>query len=512
MANTTASRRTLFAELLAACRTYGKHTFIIEDMQRTPISYQQLLQRIVILGSYLRQQTKKNDHVGIMLPNTIAAAVSFFACHVSHTIPAMLNYSAGSATIKTVCQAANIKCIITSKQFLETINLLDLVDQLKATSIPIIFLEDFKKQLTFTAKWLGALKTFFMHYCYRFHGNPHKPAVILFTSGSEDIPKAVALSHANLQANRMQIHACIDFNAHDGIFNMMPIFHSFGLMAGTLLPLLSGIRVFFYPSPLHYRIIPPLIYQWRATILFGTDTFLAGYAKVANPDDFQRLRYVVAGAEKLKEETRQLWQEKFGLRIFEGYGATETAPVLAVNTPIMYKPGTVGCFLPEIAYKLESVPGIQEGGRLWVKGPNVMIGYLSVQQPGQIISPPDGWYDTGDIVSIDQEGFVRILGRLKRFAKIAGEMISLTAVEQWVFECWPDHQHAVLSINAPTKGEQLVLVTNYEAATRADLVKHFQQSGRAEIHIPKRIHIVDALPLLPTGKINYVEVAHAILT
>lgn len=502
-------RRTLFRELLAARNKHGKNKLIIEDLQRKPLSYEQFIRKALILGSFLSQRVKNNEIVGIMLPNTTAVAISFFACHASNITPCMLNYSMGSKNIQSVCSIAKIKTIITSRQFLETIKLLDLLDQFKQYSINVIFLEDLKKQLSLLTLCQGWLKSIFKNSYYRFYLNkdPDDIAVILFTSGSEGVPKGVALSHTNLQANRLQIGSRIDFTENDLIFNMMPVFHSFGLMAGTLLPLLSGIKVFFYPSPLHYRIIPELVYDCNATVLFGTDTFLAGYAKFAHPYDFYSLRYVVAGAEKLKDETRKLWQEKFGIRILEGYGVTEASPVLSVNTPMLYKQGTVGCLLPEIQYKLESVAGIREGGRLWVKGPNVMLGYLDFDQDGKIKSPEDGWYDTGDIVSRDLQGFITIQGRAKRFAKIGGEMISLTAVEHWITECWPEHLHAVISVSDPIKGEQLVLVTDYAKANRLELVSYFKQAGIAEINLPKRIEIVETMPLMPTGKINYVAVA-----
>ncbi len=497
-------QRPLFSELLVARHKYGKKTPIMEDLQRNRLTYQQFIGKVLVLGAYLQTQTKPGAKVGILLPNTTATVTSFFACHASNTIPAMLNYSAGIRTLQSVCEMANIKHIISSKKFLETLKMSVGVESLQEKGIQLIFLEDLPSKISFGTKCLGLFRSYFARCYYHRHLNtdPNQPAVILFTSGSEGVPKGVVLSHTNLQANRAQVSSRMDFTQQDAILNMMPMFHSFGLMAGTLLPLLSGIRVFFYPSPLHYRIIPELIYDFNATILFGTDTFLTGYAKYAHPYDFYSLRYVVAGAEKLKEETRHCWQEKFGLRILEGYGATETSPVLAVNTPMQYKVGSVGCFLPNIEYRLETVPGIAEGGRLWVKGPNIMLGYLSADNPQQIHSPIDGWYDTGDIVSLDAEGFVYIKGRAKRFAKIAGEMVSLTAIENWLEKCWPGYQHAVVALNDAVKGEQLVLVTNCPSAARTDMIAYAKQQGIAEITLPKRIHIVDKLPLFATGKID----------
>jgi acyl-[acyl-carrier-protein]-phospholipid O-acyltransferase/long-chain-fatty-acid--[acyl-carrier-protein] ligase len=313
------------------------------------------------------------------------------------------------------------------------------------------------------------------------------------------------LSHLNLLANKDQIAARIDFSARDTVLTSLPMFHSFGLTTGTLLPLLCAVKVFFYPSPLHYRNIPETAYNINATLLFGTNTFLAGYARFANPFDFYSVRYVFAGAEKLQEETRRTWADKFGLRLLEGYGATETGPVLGVNSPVQMRPGSVGRLLPGIEWCLEPVPGISEGGRLCVRGPNVMLGYL---RDGQITPPStergDGWYDTGDIVNIDEEGYVWILGRAKRFAKIGGEMVSLAAVEEMVQRAWPRKHHAVLSFPDARKGEELVLLTEYSEAKYQSLLERAKTEGVSAISLPRKIHVVHRLPLLGNGKVDYV--------
>ncbi len=335
----------------------------------------------------------------------------------------------------------------------------------------------------------------------------HDPAVVLFTSGSEGTPKGVVLSHRNLLANRHQLAAVVDINRRDVVLNALPVFHSFGLTGGLLLPLLNGVRTFLYPSPLHYRTVPELAYGINATILFGTDTFLAGYARVADTYDFYSVRYVFAGAERVKADTRRVWFEKFGIRILEGYGATETAPALAVNTPMHFRAGTVGRLLPGITHRIEPVAGIDRGRAALRPGPNVMLGYLRAEAPG-VLEPPDGgWYDTGDIVEIDADGFVTIKGRAKRFAKVAGEMVPLGAVEDLAARVWPAAIHAVVAAPDPKRGEQLVLVTEQKDASRAALSAAARESGLPEIFVPRAIVSVPAVPILGSGKIDYPAVA-----
>ena len=405
--------------------------------------------------------------------------------------------------MQSALTAAGAKTVLTSRRFIEMADLQDTVEAL-AKDVEIVYLDDVKEQISIFDKLWGLVLKPFAGMIHARVGAAHDdPAVIMFTSGSEGTPKGVVLSHENLLANRYQLGARIDFNPTDIVFNALPIFHSFGLTGGTLLPILSGVKTFLYPSPLHYRIVPALVYDTNATIMFGTDTFLTGYARVAHPYDFYSVRYVFAGAERVKDETRRVWADKFGLRIFEGYGATETAPAITVNTPLYYSAGTVGRFMPGLSYELESVPGIDEGGKLIVTGPNVMLGYLHAKTPGVVERVEGKRYDTGDIVSVDPEGFVTIQGRVKRFAKIAGEMVSLGAVENYASAVWPDNMHAVISVPNPRKGEELILVTDHQDAQRADLLAYARAQGIVELMIPKNIMSVDAVPVLGTGKVDY---------
>src|SRR5579883_2953110 len=352
--------------------------------------------------------------VGVLLPNAAAAVVTFTALHAFARVPAMLNYATGARNMLAACRLAGLNTIITSRRFVAAAKL-DAALATLAEGRRVLYLEELRAEIGSGDRLRGLIASRFARSLYRRRApQPGDPAVVLFTSGSEGVPKGVVLSHENILANCHQIAARVDFSPSDIVFNALPLFHSFGLTGGTLLPITSAVRIFLYPSPLHYRIVPELAYDTNATILFGTDTFLAGYARAGNPYDFYSLRYVFAGAEKVRDETRRQWMEKFGLRILEGYGATETAPVLATNTPMHFKAGTVGRLLPGIRFRLDPVDGIAEGGRLIVAGPNVMKGYLSAGAPGGIEAPPEGWYDTGDIVALDAEGYVKILGRAKR--------------------------------------------------------------------------------------------------
>ncbi|HMV12287.1 MAG TPA: acyl-[ACP]--phospholipid O-acyltransferase [Nitrosomonas sp.] len=500
-------QQTLFQSLLDASHIHGRNHIIAEDIERQPITYSQLLTRSFILGSRLCKFSKPAENIGLLLPNSIGAIVTFFALQAYARIPAMLNFSVSKANLMNACQIASIRTLVTSSRFIEVAKLTSVIDNFRAMGITVLYLEDLRQEIHWWHKLLGFLAGLIPQTYYRLccpASYPDTPAVILFTSGSEGLPKGVALSHVNLQANRFQVAARIDFGPTDIVFNVLPIFHSFGLTGGTLLPILSGIKAFLYPSPLHYRAIPELIYDSNATILFGTDTFLTGYARHANPYDFYSLRYVFAGAEKLRESTRRVWSENYGVRIFEGYGATETSPILSLNTPMHNRPGSVGRMLPGIAYRLEKISGIEEGGKLLVSGPNIMMGYYLINAAGQINPPNQGWYDTGDIVAIDQDGYIFIKGRAKRFAKIAGEMISLTAVEAYISKLWPNYQHAVVAIPDSKKGEQLVLITTNPTAGRNEILTYVNQQGFGELSIPKTILIKEDIAVLGSGKTDYV--------
>ncbi|HEX2151370.1 MAG TPA: AMP-binding protein, partial [Stellaceae bacterium] len=516
----------LFGALLAARAAHGGSHPIMADPTGGPLGYSRVIAASLVLGRRLARHTERGEAVGVMVPNSIAAGVAFLALQATGRVPAMLNHTSGVDAVLSACRTAEIRTVITSRRFIELAKLDSLAAAL-ADAVEIVWLEDLRAKLGVFDKLYGLIAPRIAAARHRRFGiAASDPAVILFTSGSEGAPKGVVLSHANLLANRRQLAARVDFSPADHLLNPLPMFHSFGLTGGFLLPLLSGVRVFLYPSPLHYRIVPELAYGIGATVLFGTDTFLAGYARAASPYDFYALRYVFAGAEPVREETRRIWGERFGKRILEGYGVTECSPVIAVNTPMHFKPGTVGRLLPLMRHRLEPFPapdlpspgtggdrdgGVAESGLLLLSGPNVMSGYLRPDRPGIVQPPEQGWHDTGDIVRIDGEGFVTIVGRAKRFAKLAGEMVSLAVAERIAAAAYPDWRHAVVALPDARRGERLVLVTEAPAIRRDALIEAAQRERLPELAIPRDIVAGVALPLLGSGKTDYPAVTRLAL-
>ncbi|MFK8253689.1 acyl-[ACP]--phospholipid O-acyltransferase [Ancylobacter terrae] len=494
---TSRTGRTLFEAVAETAVRVGAGRLVLEDPLGSQLTYRKLLLGARVIGARLAQESAPGEAVGVLLPN--AAGIAAVLLGLSHhgRVPAMLNYTAGAANLLAACRAAQVKTIVASRAFVEKARLEDEVAALSA-ELRVLMVEDIRATITGKDKLRALLR----------RGepkpvSPDAPAVILFTSGSEGTPKGVVLSHRNILCNVAQVAARIDFSAADIMFNVLPIFHSFGLTGGLMLPLVSGLKTYLYPSPLHYRIIPELVYATNATAIVGTDTFLMGYARTANPYDFRSLRFVVAGAEPVKAETRRVWMEKFGHRILEGYGVTECSPVVAVNTPMFNRVGTVGRLLPGIAHELEPVPGVDNAGRLKVRGPNVMLGYLRAEAPGVLEPPEGGWHDTGDIVALDAEGFVAIRGRVKRFAKVAGEMVSLAAVDALASTLRPDAEHVTVAVPDARKGERLILMTTATDLTRAGLQEQGREAGATELMIPAEVLPMEKLPLLGSGKVDF---------
>jgi acyl-[acyl-carrier-protein]-phospholipid O-acyltransferase/long-chain-fatty-acid--[acyl-carrier-protein] ligase len=492
---------------------------VLQDVTMQELTCRRLLVGADLLAAQWRRRFgEAEQRIGVLLPNVNAMPVVLLSLWTAAKVPAILNYSTGTAILLACARLAGLKQIISSRSFLERLKL-DLAP-FKNEGIELLFLEEVRPQISRSAKLSTSLRHLLHLQSRTGVAQPERTAVILFTSGSEGDPKGVELTHRNLLANILQMLSVIDLLESDRFFNALPLFHSFGLAVGLLLPLMRGIYVFLYPSPLHYRVVPSALYNLDCTVFFGTNTFLMGYARKAHPYDFRSLRYLFAGAEKVQEATAGVWMRKFGARILEGYGATECSPCLSANTPMRSRPGSAGQFLPGIEHKLEPVKGVSEAesgetgthnekiGRLFVRGPNVMRGYLNAEA-NATFNALDGWYDTGDIAKVDADGYVFILGRLKRFAKISGEMVSLTAVEDALAGAFPNFglKFAIAVIARPdeAKGEKLIAVTNEARLKIEDVRQAIHARGLSNLAVPREIRVIHELPRLGTGKINHRE-------
>lgn len=506
----SATRTTLFNALLDCAGRFGRGRTALEDADQQQLSYGRLALGARLLGEKINDLADPGEAVGVLLPNAAGMVVTVFGLNAHGRTAGLLNFTSGFRNLRSAIQTGPLPVILTSRRFIKLANLEELLEQLKTVevrpgqTVAIHFLEDIRETIALKDKVAGMATAPFArtrHNAYKM--GPDDTAVILFTSGTEGTPKGVALSNANLLANAFQIFAHSDgmLRPDDVIFNPLPMFHSFGLTAATLMPLLNGLKTVLYPSPLHFKEIPKFIKKSGASVVFATDTFLQGYSRSAKSDELKTVRLVIAGAERVKDQTRTVWKEH-GAEILEGYGATECAPVIACNLPPSNRPGSVGHILPNIETRIESVPGISEGGRLFVRGPNVMSGYIFADQPGKIVPPSDGWHDTGDIVTLEN-GVITIAGRAKRFAKIGGEMVSLAAVEAAIAQLWPDHNHVVMNVPDERKGEQLVLVTSNQDAELTSVSKRMRDDGLPELWAPKQILTVEEIPVLGTGKVDF---------
>ena len=515
------TRNTLFGALLAAAETFGAQTPILEDQERAPLTYRRLILGALVLGKSFEAETVRGETVGVMLPNVNAAAVTLFGLSAYGRVPALLNFTAGVRNLVAALNIGEIEALITSRRFIDQARLDETLDAVLAEtraagrSVRVIYLEDVRAALTSFDKAMGVLRSFVPGMIHARHAlSPDEAGVLLFTSGSEGAPKGVVLSNANLIANVKQIEAHIGrppLGPDQIIMNPLPIFHSYGLTGGLLLGLLGGMKVVLYPSPLQYKQVARITEETKATILFGTDTFLRGWMRAADHGQFASVRIVVAGAERVKDETRAQWAEA-GTTILEGYGATECSPVIAVNQVDDNKAGTVGRLLPGMEASLEPVEGVHEGGRLIVRGPNVMAGYVFANDPGVLVPPENGWHDTGDIVTMDSEGRISIRGRAKRFAKIGGEMVSLAAIETLAQELWPDASHVAVAIADPKKGEQIALVSDGGDLDQAALARFAKEKGYPELWVPRAVMPVAAIPVLGSGKVDYAAVQTLVRT
>ena len=488
----------LFEELHDAIKKFGFKSNIVEDSFNHSISNLGLVYKSILLSILYKKKLEKEKTVAIMMPNTVVTSVLFFALQNLNKTTSIINFTSGISNIQSSLKLSKIRTIITSRKFIEKIDMKESIKLIKKNT-NVFYIEDIKSEVNMFSKVKALKKLLFRE---RVERNQDSAAIILYTSGTEGSPKGVMLSHKNLYENRKQILNVLNIKKNEKFFTCLPFFHSFGLGVGVLLPILNNFKVFLYPTPLHYKNIPNLIESTGSSVFFSTDTFLKKYSKHATKKNFQNIKYLIAGAEKLDEKTYAYYKNNFNIKIFEGYGVTESSPAVSVNTFDNFKLGSVGKIFSEIEYKIEKIDGYRKGGLLFLKGKNIMLGY----QTEKDVNKEDfdnGWYNTGDVAFVDDDGFLFILGRLKRFAKIAGEMISLAQVENFPKKLWPENHSAVCNIKDQNKGEALILLTDNNKADLGELTKFMKDDGQSSLYFPKKMKIINEFPILGSGKIDF---------
>jgi acyl-[acyl-carrier-protein]-phospholipid O-acyltransferase / long-chain-fatty-acid--[acyl-carrier-protein] ligase len=518
----------LALSFLRTAKACGGQTAVLET--RACLTYHRLLAGALLFTRHLRTQLSAQQHIGILLPSSAGSVLANLTVLMQGKTVVNLNYTSPLEVISASVQRADIQTILTSRRFLKKlenrgIDLTPLGEQVK-----LIPLEELGEQISSKKRLWAYLQARFLpvwllRSLYFHKSRLDDTAAILFSSGSEGTPKGVMLSHANLMGNLKQIAAILNPNEEDVILNALPAFHAFGLTVTTFMPLIEGIPMVCQPDPMDARAVGQLVAQYKVTLLLGTSTFLRIYTKSRKvlPLMFQSLRIVVAGAERLSEEVRKSFKEKFNKDIYEGYGATETSPVTSVNildillsysgeVQIGNKPGTVGLPLPGARVKivdpetLTELP-VGEAGLVLIGGTQIMQGYLKdPEKTAQVIVEQHGvrWYKSGDKGHLDEDGFLTILDRYSRFAKLGGEMVSLGAVETELTKLFDHPELEILAVTIPeqSKGEKIVLLIAGEVdidSLRTQVLK----SGINPLMQPKEYLKVAAIPKLGTGKVDF---------
>lgn len=493
-----AADKSLLTALLETARRHGA-SIAVEDGDRRSLSYKDFVRAVAALSRVIRRRTT-GDVVAVMLPSSVAGAVTFFAVLAAGRTPAMLNFTAGPKALLAACRLADVRSVLTADRFLSLARLEPLAADLRA-EVEVLALEALRGTVSAVDKAFAAAAAPLRLLPA---AAADDSAAILFTSGSEGDPKAVALSHRNILANVQQVIADVPLGRMRTLFNPLPVFHSYGLSVGMILPLVLGLKVVLHPSPLRAREVAQRIAETRANVLLATDTFLRQYLRVGDPGSLSSLEFAVCGAERVRPETRELARSRFDFAVLEGYGVTETSPVLSVNHPDDIRDGTVGRIFPGVEMRLEPVEGLADGHRLWVRGPNVMQGYRL--PGGTLVAPPGGWHDTGDVVALI-DGHLAIRGRLKRFAKIGGEMTSLATVEAIAGALWPETLHSAAALPDGRKGEKIVLLSESADPDPTQFLARLRAEGVPERFLPAQFICVDSIPLLGSGKVDNPAVA-----
>ncbi|MDR3700692.1 MAG: acyl-[ACP]--phospholipid O-acyltransferase [Candidatus Sulfopaludibacter sp.] len=482
--------------------------FAMADSSGRELTYGRMLTGSVLIANWARRLSAPEEAIGVLLPSTVAGALVNVGLTLAGRVPVNLNFTAGREAMASAMQQCGIRTVVTSKLFLAKARI-EALDGM-------VFVEDLLARAGKLAQLRALLMARFVP-AFLLSRSTAATASVIFSSGSTGVPKGVMLSHRNVLANIESIAQVFWIGPTDRIVGVLPFFHSFGYTVTIWFPLVSGCGVVYHPNPTDAKAIGELVAKYRATFLVSTPTFCSTYTRKCAPEEFASLRYVLVGAEKLREPVAAAFREKFRIDLLEGYGCTEMAPVVAVNAPnfaagkntqVGNKPGTVGPPLPGVAAKivdpvtLAPLPPNQEG-LLLVKGANRMTGYLG--QPERTSEAfCDGWYITGDIALLDDEGFLRITDRLSRFSKIAGEMVPHLRIEEAVSQVLGDAPCAVTAIADDQRGERLVALYAHPEVTPDQLWQRLAATGLPRLWLPKRenVHLVESLPLLATGKLD----------
>jgi acyl-[acyl-carrier-protein]-phospholipid O-acyltransferase/long-chain-fatty-acid--[acyl-carrier-protein] ligase len=489
-------------------------SFCMADTTGTQLNYGKTLIASLLLSQWIERKCANDRMIGVMLPASVGGALANIAILLAGKTAVNLNFTAGPQAVASAVQQCRISTILTSRLFLSRAG----IEQLPG----MVFLEDVRKTFALAQKMRALLVALIVPgwWLQRGYGKKQSTsdlATVIFSSGSTGAPKGVMLSHHNIVSNIESICQVIQFKASDRIMGVLPFFHSFGFTATIWLPLLAGFGAVYHPNPTDAKTIGETVQKYNATLLISTPTFFAGYIRRCSAQEFRTLRYAIAGAEKLRESIAQSFKEKYGLDLLEGYGCTELSPVVSVNIPdvaydsekqIGNKPGTVGHPIPGVAVRVvdletgQPVPCGQEG-LLLVKGPNRMLGYLgSPELTAQAIR--NGWYVTGDVASIDEDGFIRITDRVSRFSKIGGEMVPHTKVEEAINAVLGNPNSVVVSLPDAQKGERLVAFYAHNGVTAEQLWHALNSSGLPKLWIPKKenLYWIESIPLLGSGKVD----------
>jgi acyl-[acyl-carrier-protein]-phospholipid O-acyltransferase/long-chain-fatty-acid--[acyl-carrier-protein] ligase len=488
-------------------------SFAVADSTGRELTFGRALVGSLLLSRAIRRLAPGQTHIGLLLPASVGGALANIGATIAGTIPVNLNFTAGRDAMAAAIERCGITTILSSRVFLSKAGL----DEMPG----MVFLEDVLEETSTVAKLttLAAARLLPGSLLERLFGTPADAdalATVIFSSGSTGVPKGVMLSHRNILANIESVNDAFALTSADVMIGVLPFFHSFGFTGTLWFPLISGFGVAYHPNPTDAKTIGELSEKYRGTLIISTPTFCGSYVRKIRPEQFSSLRYAIVGAEKLREPIASAFREKFGLDLLEGYGCTEMAPIVSVNLPGVdadgaprAKAGTVGRPLPRVRAKVVD-PVTFEGpllgveGLLLLDGPNKMIGYLG--EPAMTrAAMRDGWYVTGDIAMLDEDGFIRITDRLSRFSKIAGEMVPHMKIEEEIQRCLADpHACIVTSVPDDAKGERLVAFHTDPSLTPQALWEQVSATSMPKLWIPKRedIRHIEAIPTLGTGKID----------